>query len=99
MNWAGGQAAALGRTVAQVFRGPDGQMLATHTPTSPEDLQRHVAETSRYVASLTPAQRDDYVALAGESIRAAINEVGQAASDPAPRRSSVSIEELPPETP
>ena len=90
MNWGGGQIAALGTQVVNLFKGPDGQTLATMTPRSPEELQAQVARIGAYVDSLPEEQRAAYDQIAGESIRRSID---QASASPA-RASGVSIEEI-----
>ncbi|SFR71371.1 hypothetical protein SAMN05428960_0377 [Mitsuaria sp. PDC51] len=90
MNWGGGQIAALGSQVINLFKGPDGQTLATMTPRSPEELLAQVARIGSYVDSLPEEQRAAYDQIAGESIRRSID---QASASPA-RASGVSIEEI-----
>ncbi len=95
MNWGGGQIAALGSQVINLFKGPDGQTLATMTPRSPDDLQAQVARIGAYVDGLSEEHEAAYEQLVGRSVHQAIEQAATlSAGAPQARASGVSIEEM-----
>jgi hypothetical protein len=95
LNWGGGQLAAAGGKIAGLFQGPDGQQLATATPTTPEGLQQRVAELSTYTQSLTLEQHLQYERTVADSIQQALQgAAARAAGHSQGSRSGVVIQEI-----
>ena len=85
MNWGG-------RQVMRVFKGPDGTPLATHMPSSPEDLSQTLQSTARYLESLTSEQAPQYDQMVGDIALQLIEDAG-AGAQPKPS-SSVKITDI-----
>lgn len=88
MNWGGSR-------IARLFKGPDGQALATTVPSSPQELQQRVTELHEYLQGLDPQQQLEYAQVAGASLLQAMDDSSRRwTADERASTSGVSIEEI-----